>query len=362
MSERVESADIPVIDRDILLEAAIVDIGLGDGYLVNQRVQQPRRQLVEFTVLDKQIRDLFSQGPPVFFLSPDLLVGGNLSLDNFLLILILLHHTIEVACVDLPEQMILIELVQQLVQIGEPLRQCSVDLRGIALLRLLGCGSYDPVNQCLPVQLRLPTKRTDILQHNSRDIVLENLVLGATMDAVGGVGGANEDHPVAVASILPTSQRLAAVGTFENAGERVRRVFHGVLVILPLDCYKLIGSFPNLPRNKPFMGVPHNDPFALIRFWVLLRLEDGFGTPIGEIAAVNRVSDQVPNGFRPPDIPGILCREHLSLVQPASVAQGDGPFVLTICVRSRRGFLSSGRFNGLTGPHSSTPGVFPGGR
>ena len=39
-----------------------------------------------------------------------------------------------------------------------------------------------------------------------------------------------------------------------------------------------------------------------------------------------------------------------------NVAQGDGPFVLTICVRSRRGFLSSGRFDGLTGPHSSTPG------
>ena len=36
--------------------------------------------------------------------------------------------------------------------------------------------------------------------------------------------------------------------------------------------------------------------------------------------------------------------------------QGDGPFVLTICVRSRTGFLSSGRFDGLTGPHSSTPG------
>ena len=36
--------------------------------------------------------------------------------------------------------------------------------------------------------------------------------------------------------------------------------------------------------------------------------------------------------------------------------QGDGPFVFTICVRSRRGFLSSGRFDGLTGPHSSTPG------
>ena len=138
------------------------------------------------------------------------------------------------------------------------------------------------------------------------------------MDAVGGVGGANEDHPVAVASILPTSQRLAAVSAFENAGEKVCRILHGVLEILPFDCHKLIGSFPNLSGNKPFMGVPHDDPFTLICFRVLLCLEDGFGASIGEIAAVNRVSDQVPNGFRPPDIPGILRREHLSLIEPSS--------------------------------------------
>ena len=43
---------------------------------------------------------------------------------------------------------------------------------------------------------------------------------------------------------------------------------------------------------------------------------------------------------------------------PSDIKKHKGTvlFVLTICVRSRTGFLSSGRFDGLTGPHSSTPG------
>lgn len=117
---RIESADITVGDRDILLEFAIEDKGLRDGNLVDQRIQQPRHQLFELPVLDEQICHLFSQGALVFLFGPDLLISGNLSLDNFLLVLILYHHTVEVVSVDLAEEVIFIKVVQQFVQIGEP--------------------------------------------------------------------------------------------------------------------------------------------------------------------------------------------------------------------------------------------------